>query len=75
MDAALDGMRGALTDDQFRAALGRFVVAMRNDPPAIFLVWPNRTQAVSRRFVLPPESAGTDASRSIAGWRLRGEDR
>ncbi len=75
VDAALDALRGSVSDDEFRLAMGQFIAAVRVDPPAVFLVWPTRAQAISRRFILPDDAAGTDAVRSVARWRLRGETR
>ncbi len=74
VDAALDAMREAGDDEGYRAALARFVTAIRADPPAIFLVWPGTAQAISRRFVLPPGASGRDALAVLARWRPRGED-
>ncbi|MDO8834250.1 MAG: ABC transporter substrate-binding protein, partial [Vicinamibacterales bacterium] len=75
VDAALDTLRGSVSEDEFRLAMGQFIAAVRVDPPAIFLVWPARAQAISRRFILPDDAAGTDAVRSVARWRLRGDAR
>ena len=75
VDAALDAMRSALDDGQFRLAMARFVSEVRNDPPAIFLAWPTQWQAINRRFVLPEGAGGLDALRTIPGWRLRGDVR
>lgn len=72
VDAALDTMRGALDEQSFRAAVAQFVAAIRHDPPAIFLVRETRTQAVSRRFTLPPDTTGTDILRTITRWTLSG---
>lgn len=75
VDAALDALRGAVTEEAFRLAMGQFIAAVRVDPPAVFLVWPSRVQAISRRFILPADAVGTDAVRSVARWRLRGDAR
>ena len=70
-DEALEAMRGALDDETVRKAMGRFVAAVQENPPALFLVWPRMNQAVSRRFVLPPSSEGVDACTRVQAWRLR----
>ena len=70
VDAALDDMRASLDDATFKRALSRFVAAFRADPATIFLVRPVRTQAVSRRFVIPPDAAGLDVIRTVPQWRL-----
>lgn len=50
VDAALDRIRHAKSDDQYRSAVAAFQKAMLDDPPAIFLAWSERARAVSRRF-------------------------
>ena len=71
VDAALDAALGAADDAQFRAAIGRFEAAVRDDPPAVFLAWNETVQAVSRRFVVPADSAGRDAVYVLNRWLLR----
>lgn len=75
VDAALEAMRDAGDETAFRAAVARFVGAIQDDPPALFLVWPNVLQAVSRRFELPEGADGRDAMSTIASWNVRGEER
>lgn len=70
VDSALDDMKAAGGEDALRLAFARFVDAMRANPPAIFLVCPNRAQAISRRFEVP-RGADVDAFRTVAMWRLR----
>ncbi len=43
----------------------------RDDPPAVFLAWNETVQAVSRRFVVPADSAGRDAAYVLNRWLLR----
>lgn len=71
VDRALEDVKAALDDPAITAAFARFVAAMRQNPPGVVLVWPNRTQAVSRRFETPPGTGGTDVSRSVAAWTPR----
>jgi peptide/nickel transport system substrate-binding protein len=52
-DAALNHLRGARTDDETRAAVADLERAMRDDPPAVPLCWPQIARAVSDRFRLP----------------------
>ncbi len=68
-DAALDRIRAARTEDETRAAVHALQRTMRDDPPAAFLYWEQRSRAVSRRFVLP---AGDDLDilRSVDRWQL-----
>ena len=68
---ALDDMRGAANDERSESACAQFVTAMRDDPPAIFLVWPT---------VCRPSAAGSCCRRmptaptrraASPAWRLR----
>jgi peptide/nickel transport system substrate-binding protein len=70
VDAALDQIRHASNDDQYRAGVAAFQRAMLDDPPAIFLAWGERARAVSNRFVVPSEP-GQDIVGSMYRWHLR----
>ncbi|MCU0255118.1 MAG: ABC transporter substrate-binding protein [Vicinamibacterales bacterium] len=73
-DAALDALRHADSDpdlrDRLRAVRDRF----REDPPAIFLCWPQATRAVSTRFALPV-GEDRDILSSLARWQAVPEER
>jgi peptide/nickel transport system substrate-binding protein len=71
VDAALDAALDAAGDQEYSDAIRRFEAAVRDDPPAIFLAWNQTVQAVSRRFVVPPESAGRDAIYALNRWLPR----
>jgi peptide/nickel transport system substrate-binding protein len=66
VDAALDGIRHAVTDDEYRSGVQAFQSAVSDDPPAIFLAWSDRSRALSRRFELQVDK-GSDI---IASLRL-----
>jgi hypothetical protein len=68
---ALEAMRDAPDETHFKDAMAGFTTAIRDDPPALFLVWPDTLQAVSRRFELPETASGRDALHEVAGWRVR----
>jgi peptide/nickel transport system substrate-binding protein len=68
VDVALEALRDARDEAAMRDAVGRMTRAMRADPPALFLVWGETTQAYSRRFDVPVEP-GRDALANIGGWR------
>ncbi len=70
VDAALEDLRDAADDGAMREATRRMVQGMRDDPPALFLVWGETTQAMSRRFDIPTET-GRDALSGIWRWRPR----
>ncbi|MGE5242684.1 MAG: ABC transporter substrate-binding protein [Betaproteobacteria bacterium] len=71
VDAALDRIRHAASDDEYRAGVAAFQRAMLDDPPAIFLAWSQRARAVSNRFLVPPPESGRDILSTIWQWRLR----
>ena len=50
IDAALDRVRHAASDDEYREGVRAFQQAVVDAPPAIFLAWGERARAVSRRF-------------------------
>jgi peptide/nickel transport system substrate-binding protein len=69
--AALDTVRHAETEPQYRAAVTGLQDAFRNDPPAIFLAWIERARAVSKRFVVPAPDAGRDILATMRMWTPR----
>jgi len=68
VDEALDRVRHAANDDEYRAWVGAFQRAMIDDPPAIFLAWSQRARAVSARFEVPVEP-GRDVLCTLRLWR------
>jgi peptide/nickel transport system substrate-binding protein len=68
VDAALDEIRRAGSDDEYRAGVAAFQRAMVDDPPAIFLAWSQRARAVSTRFEVPVEP-GRDVLGTLRLWR------
>lgn len=65
-DEALDRVRYARGDTEIRAAVQAVQDVMRDDPPAVFLAYPEVARAVSRRFVIPPGEE--DIFHTIARW-------
>jgi peptide/nickel transport system substrate-binding protein len=68
VDEALDRVRHAANDDEYRAGVAAFQDAIVDDPPAIFLAWSQRARAVSRRFEVPIEP-GRDVLGTLRLWR------
>jgi ABC-type transport system substrate-binding protein len=68
VDAALDRVRHATSDDDYRAGVASFQHAIEGDPPAIFLAWSERARAVSKRFLVPSEP-GRDILATIRFWK------
>ncbi|HWF83948.1 MAG TPA: ABC transporter substrate-binding protein [Vicinamibacterales bacterium] len=68
MDSALDRIRGAGSDEEYRKAVGNFQKVTTDDPPAIYLAWGERSRAVSKRFDVPVE-AGRDVLGTIRLWK------
>jgi ABC-type oligopeptide transport system substrate-binding subunit len=69
VDAALDRIRHASSDDLYRAAVAAFHDATMADPPAIFLAWSERARAVSKRFVVPDAQPGRDILSTLLFWK------
>jgi peptide/nickel transport system substrate-binding protein len=68
VDAALDVVRGARSDDDYRTGVVKFQQAILDNPPAIFLAWDERARAVSNRFQVPAEP-GADILDTLRLWR------
>jgi hypothetical protein len=68
VSVALDRLRAAPTEADYKAAVAGFQQAMIDDPPAIFVAWSQRARAVSTRFEVPAEP-GRDILRSLRLWR------
>jgi peptide/nickel transport system substrate-binding protein len=68
-DAALDRLRHAQSDDDYRDAVAHLQQNFIDDPPAIFLAWSVRARAVSKRFVVPAVEPGRDVLSTIRLWK------
>jgi peptide/nickel transport system substrate-binding protein len=68
VDAALDTVRHATSDQAYAAGVADFQRAIVDDPPAVFLAWGERARAVSARFEVPHD-ADTDVLNTIHTWR------
>jgi len=68
IDRALDGIRRASNDTEYREAFRDFQLQSLEDSPAIFLALGQTVRAVSKRFLViaPPNS---DILPTIADWR------
>jgi peptide/nickel transport system substrate-binding protein len=64
VDGALDRIRHAVNDSDYRSSVAEFQKAIADDPPAIFLAWSERSRAVSKRFDVQPEK-GRDILASL----------
>jgi ABC-type transport system substrate-binding protein len=72
IDAALDRVRYAASDDEYLNGITAFQQAAIDDPPAIFLAWMERARAVSKRFVVPAAEPGRDIISNIRLWKPAG---
>ena len=72
IDAALDRVRYAASDDEYRNGVAAFQQAVLDDPPAIFLAWMERARAVSKRFTVPAGEPGRDVMSNLRLWRPNG---
>ena len=69
IDTALDRIRHSASDDEYLNGVASFQQAAVDDPPAIFLAWIERAQAVSKRFEVPPAEAGRDILSNLRLWK------
>jgi peptide/nickel transport system substrate-binding protein len=75
-DAPLDAMRVAKDDNEVRAAVADFQQRLFDDPPAIFLAWPQVARVVSSKFVVPPlnENSSKDVISNLWQWKPAGAE-
>jgi ABC-type transport system substrate-binding protein len=75
-DAPLDAMRAAKDDNEVRAAVSDFQQTLFDDPPAIFLAWPQVARVVSTKFAVPPldENSSKDVISNLWQWKPAGAD-
>jgi ABC-type transport system substrate-binding protein len=69
-DEELDAMHFAETDDDLRKAAASVYKKMAEDPPAIFIAWPEVTRAASTRFEVPVEPGTDIMGPNMRLWRL-----
>ena len=69
VDAALDRVRHAPAEPEYRQAVAGLQQAFLDDPPAIFLAWSVRARAVSTRFVVPAVEPGRDVVGTLRLWK------
>jgi peptide/nickel transport system substrate-binding protein len=69
IDAALDRVRYAASDGEYRKAVESFQQAVVDDPPAIFLAWIEVARAVSKRFTVPAREPGRDVLFNLRLWK------
>jgi peptide/nickel transport system substrate-binding protein len=69
VDAALDGIRSAASEDAYLTGMSAFQQAVVDDPPAIFLAWMERARAVNKRFVVPAAEPGRDVLSTLRLWK------
>jgi ABC-type oligopeptide transport system substrate-binding subunit len=69
VDEALEGIRRASNDIEYKVAFRSFQTSIAADPPGVFLALGEISRAVSRRFrVISP--AGSDILSTIADWEV-----
>lgn len=67
-DAVLDRLRRSTNEDEIRVAVSELQRVLYEDPPAVFIAWPNVSRAVSTAFVVPQES-NPDVMGSLWLWQ------
>jgi peptide/nickel transport system substrate-binding protein len=74
IDAALDRVRYAESEDEYRRAVIELQRAFMDDPPAIFLAWSVSTRAISKRFDVQAEE-GRDVLSTVRFWKPAADQR
>jgi len=68
IDTALDRVRYAPSEADYRQAVAALQQAFMDDPPGIFLAWSVRARAISKRFAVEAEE-GRDVLSTIRLWK------
>jgi ABC-type transport system substrate-binding protein len=68
-DAELDAMQNARNEDELRRGVAAVYKKMSEDPPAIFIAWPEVSRAVSTRFDVPVEEGRDIMGGNLWLWR------
>lgn len=76
-DEVLDRLRSTTSEPIIRAAVSDLQQILHDDPPAIFIAWPQVARVVSSKFEVPSETgrsneAGRDVLSSLWQWRPAG---
>jgi ABC-type transport system substrate-binding protein len=69
IDAALDEIRYAASEDAYVTAVAHLQQTAIDDPPAAFLAWPERARAVSKSFATVPVEEGRDIMLTVRQWK------
>jgi ABC-type transport system substrate-binding protein len=69
VDAALERVRHAATDQEYEQAVAGVQQAFMDDPPGIFLAWSVVARAVSKRFTVPAPEPGRDIVATLRLWK------
>jgi peptide/nickel transport system substrate-binding protein len=67
-DGPLDRLRVASSDEETRSAVAELQQAFYDDPPAIFIAWPEAARAVRESFEVPPDS-NPDVMGTLWRWK------
>jgi peptide/nickel transport system substrate-binding protein len=66
-DKVLDSLRSTIDEGQVRTAVSDLQQIFFDDPPAIFIAWPQVARVVSTKFVVPAEK-GRDVISTLWQW-------
>ena len=67
-DGPLDRLRVAVSDEQTRTAVAELQQVLYDDPPAIFIAWPEAARAVRGTFEVPSDS-NPDVMGTLWRWK------
>lgn len=68
-DRELDAMQQARNDEELKTGIVAVYQKMRDDPPAVFIAWPEVARAVSTRFEVPIEKGRDVMGANLWSWR------
>ena len=68
-DRELDAMHLAETEAELKRSIAAVYRRMSEDPPAIFIAWPQAARAVSTRFEIPVEKGADIMGSNLHLWR------
>lgn len=74
VDAALERVRHAANDDEYRLGVRAYEQAIADDPPAAFLAWGDRSRAVAKAFDVQAQP-GRDILNTLRLWQPSADNR
>ena len=74
VETALEHVKNAVAEVEYRTAVSDLEKAFNDDPPAIFLAWSQRARAVTDRFTVPRPEPGRDILSTLRSWKPNAQE-